>query len=37
VLVTVSKHRDGGFRQMPLIPNGSACDSTLSFYVEKAK
>jgi hypothetical protein len=37
VLVTVSQHRDGGFQQMPLIPNGSACDSTLSFYVEKAK
>ncbi|MFO1031379.1 MAG: DUF6683 family protein [Planctomycetota bacterium] len=37
VLVTVSKHRDGGFQQMPLISNGNACDSTLSFYVEKAK
>ncbi|MBL8755397.1 MAG: hypothetical protein JNK15_19005 [Planctomycetes bacterium] len=37
VLVTVGKHRDGGFRQMPLIPNGNATDSTLSFYVEKAK
>jgi hypothetical protein len=37
VLVTVSKHRDGGFQQMPLIPNGNACDSTLAFYVEKAK
>lgn len=37
VLVTVSKHRSGGFQQMPLIPNGNNCDSTLSFYVEKAK
>lgn len=37
VLVTVSKHRNGGFQQMPLIPNGNACDSTLSFFVEKAK
>lgn len=37
VLVTVSKHRNGGFQQMPLIPNGNACDSTLAFYVEKAK
>lgn len=37
VLITVGTHRDGGFRQMPLIPNGNACDSVLSFYVEKAK
>jgi hypothetical protein len=37
VLVTVSKHQNGGFQQMPLIPNGNACDSTLAFYVEKAK
>jgi hypothetical protein len=36
VLVTVAKHRDA-FRQMPMIPNGKNTDSTLSFYVEKAK
>ncbi|MCC7397625.1 MAG: hypothetical protein IT455_11230 [Planctomycetes bacterium] len=38
VLVTVSKHhQSGSFLQMPLIPNGTNCDSTLSFFVEKAK
>lgn len=35
ILVTVSAHRDGGFRQMPLIANGNQCDSTLAFYTEE--
>ena len=37
VLVTVSKRPNGAFLQMPLIPNGNACESPLSFYVEKAR